>query len=156
MTQETITQQESQVIRASFQQKSVGVSLFITGSTAAYYFAQAWPMRPAALAGANLPDGYRSLVFTTLGIIVLAQIVLQIVLVIGAGSDEKPTPRDKEASRKARRNAYGVFAAGVLAIIMLPIMDFPAFCIINMAMLTLLLAEITRFASQLIYGRRAG
>ncbi len=156
MTQEIVSQKEGQVIRASFQQKSAGVSLFIIGSTAIYYFTQAWPMRPIALAGTAIPDGYGSLVLTTMGLITLAQIVLQIVLVIGAGSASKPSLYDKEAALKATRNAYGVFAAGALAIIGLLFVDFPAFCMANLAMITLLLAEVTKFASQLFYGRQAG
>jgi hypothetical protein len=155
MTQETISRKDSVGIKASFQQKSAGVSLFIIGSTAIYYFAQAWPMRPIALAGTPVPAGYGGLVLTTLGVIILAQIVLQIVLVIGTGGAAKPTAEEQIAAMKAKRNANGILTAGILAVIGLLFVGFPAFCMANLAMLSLLLAEIIKFASQLFYYRQA-
>ena len=155
MSQEIRSQSEGNSIQASFQQKSAGVSLFIVGSSALYYFTQVWPMHAFALAGTPIPDGYAGLVLTTLGLIVIAEIVLQIVLVIGAGSAAKPTVREKESALKAMRNAYAVSLVGVLTIVGLQFVGFSAFSLANLAMMSLLLAEITRFASQLSYSRQA-
>ncbi len=112
-------------------------------------------MRPMAPAWTSVPDGYASLVLMTLGLITLAEIVLQIVLVIGAGSAANPTLRERVAALKALGNVYAVFIVGILAILGLLFVGFPAFSLANLAMMSLLLAEITRFASQLFYGRRA-
>ena len=63
------------------------------------------------------PTGYGSLLLTTMFLIVIAEIVLQIVLVIGSGSASEATAHEKMAGLKARRNAYGVLAFGVMAAI---------------------------------------
>ncbi len=154
MQQETISGNEGKTIKASFQQRSAGISLVITGTVALYYIARAWPMRPIALAGAAIPAGFGSLVLTTFALIIVAEIVLQIVLVIGAGAASKPTSHDQMAALKANRNAYGVLAAGSLGVVGLLFAGLPAFCLANLAVLALLLAEITKFASQLFFGRR--
>ena len=109
MKQETINRTNSNTFNASFQQKSTGLSLVITSSAAIYYFVNMWPMRPIDLANDVIPAGYGSLVLNTLALIIGIQIVLQIVLAIGAGS----TPY---AFRFAFRAAAcsRVVAAGVL------------------------------------------
>lgn len=154
MSKETSSQTDGMPIKGSFAQKSAGVSLFIVASTAAYYFAKAWPMRPIALAGTAIPDGFGGLVLTTIGIIIVMQIVLQIVLIIGAGGDTKESPKDQLASLKASRNAFGVMAAGAMVVVGLLFVEFPAFCLANMAVMSLLVAEIVKFASQLVYASR--
>lgn len=155
MSHEVKSQMEGQAVHASFWQKSAGVSFFIIGSAALYYAARVWPMSPFALTDTSIPEGYAGLVLTTLGLIVVAEIVLQIVLVIGAGSAGSPTIREKEAALKATRNAYAVLIFAVLAIVAMLFVGFPAFGLANLAMLSLLMAEITRFASQLFYSRQS-
>lgn len=139
----------------SFQQKSAGLSLVIIASTAVYYVANMWPMRPIALANDIIPDGYGSLLLTTLGLIIVTQIVLQIVLAVGAGSTPAATAHEKTAALKATRNAYGVLVFGVLAAVgTVFLQELTPFCTANVAILSLLAAEIVNFASQLVYGRR--
>ena len=150
----TLVQEVPEAIKATFQQKSAGVSLFILSSMAAYYVSQAWPMRPIALAGTPIPAGFGSLVLTTFGVIIFAEILFQIVLVIGAGAVDKASVKQEIASLKAQRNGYGVLVAGLLMVIGLLFVEFPAFCMANFAMLALLLAEIVKFASQLFYARK--
>lgn len=151
---ENLVQEAPETINATFQQKSTGVSLFILSSTAAYYVSQVWPMRPLALAGTPIPEGFGSLVLTTFGVIIFAEILLQIVLVIGVGSATEPSAQEQVASLKAQRNGYGVLVAGLLIVIGLLFAEYPAFCMANFAMMALLLAEIIRFASQLFYARK--
>jgi hypothetical protein len=153
MQEETITRKQAQTLNASFQQKSAGVSLFIISIAALYYFARVWPMRPIALAGTPIPDGYAALVIGTLFVIALTQIVLQSVLAIGAGSAPKATPQEQIAALKAGRNGRYVMIVGVLAVVGLLFVGFPAFCLANFAMFGLLLAEIVRYASELVYYR---
>ena len=154
MKQETTNNWKAESFDASFQQKSAGISLVIAASAAAYYIARAWPMRPIALASGAIPEGYDALVLSTFGLVIVAEIVLQIVLMIGAGSAAKPTMHEQAGSLKASRNAFYVLAAGILAVVGLLFVDFPAFCMANLAMVALLLAEVVKFASQLFYYRK--
>ncbi|MCA9943896.1 MAG: hypothetical protein KC449_10465 [Anaerolineales bacterium] len=155
MNQESFTQTDNQLSNISFQQKSTALSLIITGSATAYYIANMWPMRPIALANDIIPAGYGSLLLTTIFLIVIAEIILQIVLVIGSGSVPEATAREKMAGLKARRNAYGVLAFGALAAIgSVFLEELTPFCTANLAFMGLAFAEIVKFASQLFYARR--
>ncbi|NKQ37813.1 MAG: hypothetical protein HF973_19655 [Chloroflexi bacterium] len=155
MKQEAMNQPKNDPRNISFQQKSAVLSLVITGSATAYYIANMWPMRPIALANDIIPEGYGNLLLTTLFLIIVAEIVLQIVLVIGAGSAPAATMREQNAALKARRNAYGVLAFGALAAIgSVFLEELTPFCTANLAFLGLAFAEIVKFASQLFYGRQ--
>lgn len=154
-TQEFNDHPENALSSISFQQKSTAISLIITGSATAYYFANMWPMRPIALANDIIPAGYGSLLLTTMGLIILAEIILQIVLVFGAGSAPDALAHEKQAALKARRNAYGVLAFGALAAIgSVFFEELTPFCTANLAFLGLAFAEIVKFVSQLFYARR--
>ena len=154
MTLGKTLKKDQATIKASFQQKSAGVSLFIIGVLAIYFFAKAWPMHSAGQASPAIPDGFVSLVLVTLGLVIVAAIVLQVVLVIGQGSAPEPTAQEQLASLKAGQISHGVLFAGVLAVVGLYIFGFSAFFMANAAMLALFLAEITRFALQLFYARK--
>ncbi|MEA4908975.1 MAG: hypothetical protein VB089_15235 [Anaerolineaceae bacterium] len=154
VTQEVNSRQAVPSLDLSFHQKSAAVSLFVISVAAIHYFVQVLPMRSVALAGTPIPEGYAALVLGTLGLVVLTQIGLQIVLVIGHGSAPKAGLQEQLAALKARRNAYMVMMVGVLAVLGLLFVNFPAFCMANFAVLSLLLAEITHYASQLFYYRR--
>ncbi len=155
MTQETLTRPKNGLSNISFQQKSTALSLLIISSTTAYYIANMWPMRPITLANDIIPAGYGNLVLNTVGLIILAQIVLQIVLVIGSGAAPAATAHEKMAALKAKRNANGVLSFGILAAVgsvFLP--ELTSFCTANLAFLGLIFAENVKYASQLFYARR--
>ncbi|MCA9931145.1 MAG: hypothetical protein KC419_21820, partial [Anaerolineales bacterium] len=155
MKQETFNHPQNALSNVSFQQKSTALSLIITGSATAYYFANMWPMRPIALANDIIPAGYGNLLLNTIGLIVLAEIILQIVLVFGAGSASTAVAHEKQAALKARRNAYGVLAFGALAAIgSVFLEELTPFCTANLAFLGLAFAEVVKFASQLVYARK--
>ena len=65
---------ENGLSHISFQQKSTGLSLVITGGATLYFIARAWPMRSTAVAGDAIPAGYGGLVITTVILIIVAQI----------------------------------------------------------------------------------
>ena len=155
MEQETKNNWKVEGFGAYFQQMSAGGSLVIIAGAAIYYISRAWPMRPIALASGTIPDGYGALVLSTFGLIIVTEIILQVVLAIGAGSAVKPTVQEQAGSLKANRNASYVLVAGILAVIGLLFVDFPAFCMANLAMVSLLFSEITKFASQLFFYRKA-
>lgn len=154
MKQQTLNQSENTLSNISFQQKSAALSLIIIGSTTAYFFANMWPMRPIALATGTIPAGYGSLVLTTIGLIIVTQIIMQAVLAFGAGAAPAATSHEKLAALKAKRNANGVMVLGILAAvgsIFLP--ELTSFCTANLAFWGLLFAENVKYASQLYYAR---
>ena len=154
-TQEVVNHPENTLSSISFQQKSTALSLIITGSATAYYFANMWPMRSVALANDVIPAGFGSLVLNTVILIILAQIALQIVLVFGSGVAAAPTEHEKTAVLKAKRNAYGVLTFGVFAAIgSVFLEELTPFCTANLAILGFALAEIVKYVSQLFYARR--
>lgn len=127
----------------------------ITGSAAIYYFVNMWPMRPIALADNVIPAGYGSLVLTTLVVMIVAQIVLQSVLAIGADAALPATDYERTAALRATRNAYYVLVAGMLAVVgSVFLQELTPFCTANIAILSFALAEIVKFTSQLVYARR--
>lgn len=153
MKQETVNPTQGSTFNASFQQKSAGLSLVITGSVAAYFMARAWPLRPAAVAGDTIPAGYGGLVLTTVVLLIVAQIVLQTVLAVGAGA-AAATAAEQMATLKARRNAYFVLAAAVLtAVYSVFVGALTPFDTANVMVVGLALAEIVQSASQLFYAR---
>ncbi|MEZ4592026.1 MAG: hypothetical protein R3D55_12925 [Chloroflexota bacterium] len=155
MNQQALNQPKNDLSNISFQQKSTALSLIITGSATAYYFANMWPMRPIALANDIIPAGYGSLVLNTITLIILAQIVLQIVLVFGSGVAAAPTEHEKTAALKAKRNAYGVLTFGIFAAIgSVFLEELTPFCTANLAILGFALAEMVKYASLLFYARK--
>ncbi len=138
----------------SFAQKSTGLSLVIVFSAALYYIVNMWPMRDVAQTTAELPAGFGSLVLTTIGLIVMAEIVLQIVLAVGAGADSAESKIDRIATLKATRNAYFVLCFAIFAAVGTVFMpELTPFCTANVAILGFVAAEIVGFISQLIYSR---
>lgn len=155
MTQNHANPQDATGLTASFQQKSTGLSLVIVGSAAAYYVANMWPMHPIALANDIIPAGYGGLVLGTVVLIILAQIVLQAVLAIGAGSTPAPTAHERNAAMKANRNAYPVLVTGLLAAVgSVFLQELTPFYTANIAILSFMAAEMVRLGSQLVYARR--
>lgn len=155
MKQQALNQPQNDLTNISFQQKSTALSLIITGSATAYYIANIWPMRPIALANDIIPAGYGSLVLNTITLIVLAQIVLQIVLVFGSGVAAAPTEHEKVAALKAKRNAYGVLTFGIFAAIgSVFLEELTPFCTANLAILGFALAEMVKYVSLLFYARK--
>ncbi len=155
MKQESVNRANDGLSNISFQQKSEGLSLVITGSAALYFIARVWPMRPAAVASDALPAGYGGVVFTTLLLIVVAQIVLQAVLAIGQGNVAPASTAERAAALKARRKAYWVLTAGVGAAVGTVFAEaLTIFDTANVVNLGLALAEIVQSVSQLFYARR--
>lgn len=152
MNQKSTTHKNSSKINASFQQKSSGVSLVIINTIAIYYFIKVVDM---ARQGDAMPVGFGQLVLTTLILIVVAEIVLQTVLTIGAGGASAPTQRDREAAAKAKVYGYWVLAIGALATFGSVFFAATPFIMANIALFSFVLAEVIRFISQLIYYQRS-
>ncbi len=152
MQQDMMNQANRNTLQISFQQKSTALSLLVVLGGAGYYVTNMWPMRPIALANDIIPAGYGNLVLTTVMVMIVTEIVLQIVLAIGADSTAA-TAQDKIAALKANRNAYFILAAGVFAAVgSVFLEELIPFCTANLAIMGFLAAEIVKFTSRLYYG----
>jgi len=80
--------------------------------------------------------------------------ILQTVLVIGAGGvDNEPVP--DVVTHKANRNGYVVLAVGVFITFSALFLNVTLYMMANIALLSFVIAEIVRLASQLVYWRLA-
>lgn len=152
MNQETIPTPNNETLNASIQQKSNGISLVVINTIAIYYFVNAYEL---AQNGQAMLEGFGRLALTALVLIIVAEIVLQTVLANDAGRAEGPTRRDQRVALLAGRNGYGVMATGLLAVFGSALLGSTPFVMANIALLSFVLAEVTRFVSQLIYHRRS-
>ena len=142
----------TQEINAPFHIKSAGVSLVVILAIGSYFIANLLTLLPSEQA---VPDGAISLTIITIVLIAVVQSGLQIVLFIGAGKIEEEAEQDKVVSAKAARNAYLVMNIGVFATFVSMFADFTPFEMGGLLMGAFFLAEITRFASQIMYYRRS-
>jgi len=149
---QNIVKRDKQEINAPFHIKSAGVSLVVILAIGSYFIANLLTLLPSEQA---VPDGAISLTIITIVLIVIVQSVLQIVLFIGAGKIEEEGEQDKVVSAKAAHNGYLVMAIGVFATFASMFADFTPFEMGSLLMGAFFLAEITRFASQIMYYRRS-
>lgn len=146
----------------SFQEKSVGGSLVAVAACSLYYFAAVSKM----YAGGTI-DPSRAAV---LGIsLVVALVLVEIVyhsIVAGVSDSVESDERDRRIETRASRNAYVVLSLGgfVLVVHLLgnALVDVPPryrelvapFTVANLLLLALVVAEIVKYVSQLVYYRR--
>jgi len=149
---QTILNRGKQEINAPFRVKSAGVSLVVILAIGSYFIANLLTLLPSEQA---VPDGALRLTIVTIVLIAIVQAVLQIVLFIGAGKIEEEDEQDKVVSAKAARNAYLVMTIGAFATFASMFADFTPFEMGSLLMVAFLLAEITNFASQIVYYRRS-
>ena len=141
----------------SFQLKSTLVSLMAITSIALFYAAHLWGMiENGAIAAASepLPPGFGGLVLTTLILIILVEALLQAVLAFGAGAVPRSTAHDRERATWAQRNGYGVLLAAVFAAFSSLFWNPSLFVMGNLLLLGVVLSEITKRLSIVVYRRR--
>ncbi len=139
-------------LNAPFRVKSAGVSLVIILIVGLYYLANVLPMLSSA---ATVPDGALSLVVTTVALVIGIEVVLQIVLFIGAGQVEDRTAGDEIVTARASRNAYSVLTVGVFATFGSLFFGYSPFQMGSILLLAFVLAEVVKFGSQIVYYRRS-
>ncbi len=152
MSQTQASHSAAQQISAPFRAKSAAVSLVVVALVGMYYFANLLNLLPADEA---VPDGALSLIITTILMIIVVEIVLQIVLFVGAGQIPERTDADQAVASKAARNAYFAVTIGIFAAFASMFAGFTAFEMGSILLLGFLLAEIVKFGSQAIYYQRA-
>jgi hypothetical protein len=138
----------------SFREKSVGISLVATIVIFGYYFA-------------NVIEGFASddldqadlfwLFVSVVVMMIVVEVVLHIVLVIGAGQEyvDITDERDRIIELKATRNAYFLLTAGVIASFFGLLLATEPLLMANILLGFLVGDELLKFASQLYYYRRS-
>lgn len=142
----------------SFREKSIGVSLVVIMAIAIYYFMNVFDlaMRQGAFqAELILPEGALGLAITTLILIIVVEATLQTVLAVGAGQVPAATSKDHTVAAKAMRNAYWILTGGVVISFGSLFLNTSAFVMGNLLLMFFVIAELTKFVSQLVYYRRS-
>ena len=152
MSQEVTNRSSRQTINAPSRVKSAGVSLVTILMIGMYYVANLISLLPS---DEIVPDGALNLVITSLVLIIVVEAALQIVLFIGAGRIENRTDRGEAISSRASRNANAILILGVFATFGSMFIGFTPFEMGSILLLAFLLAEIVKFASQIVYYQRS-
>ncbi len=148
----TTLPKSNQELNVSFRAKSAGVSLVVIFMVGVYYLVNMLGLLPSDEAP---PDGALRLILTSAVLVTVIEIVLQIVLVIGAGKVETASEEEALISMQASRNAHLVLRAGVVIAFLILFAKATLFMIASTLLLAFFLAEIVRFGSQVFYYQRA-
>lgn len=153
MTQQITNRRKQQTLNAPFRLKSAGISLVVILTIGAYYIAN---MLSLWSRNEGVPDGALSLTITTVVLMIVVEVAMQIVLFIGAGRIEDHTERDKAIAAQAAHRAYFILTAGVFATAASMFAGVTPFQMSAVLLTAFLLAEIVKFGSQIVYyGRSA-
>jgi uncharacterized membrane protein len=134
-------------IGLSFQEKSIWLTLAANAAVYAFYFWRALaigdgdPARVGALFG--------EVVVLLIAIMAVGHAVLAI-----RHRPERKDERDQRVATKAARNAYYVLASGGFCALGVAALSVGTFWYAHALLAALVLAEITKGASQLVYYRR--
>lgn len=140
MFHQRINRCTNQQMNIPFRAKSAGVSLLAIMIIGIFTVANGLTLLTD---NDSIPDGALSLA------------TLHIVLFIGAGQMEDRTEQDNNVNALSSRNAYSVLIAGVMFTIASLFMGFTPFKMASVLLVAFWLAEIIRFASQLVYYRQS-
>lgn len=144
MSQKTKTQGNPIPFRA----KSAGGSIIVIFLVIVYYIVNALAMLPS---GEALPDGALSLIINSAVLVTILEIVLQIVLVIGAGKVEEYSERDALVNAKASQNAHHILRLGIVISFLSLFGKATLFTLMSIIIVAFFLSEIVRFGSQFFY-----
>ena len=148
MSQPTLNHRNKHEINAGFRAKSAGISLFVVLMIATFYIVNTLSLRSG---GEITRDDAIGLIITTIVLSIVVEITLQIVLFIGAGQIESRTERDKIATARSSSDAYFVLTMGAFVTITGMFADFTPIEMGNVLVVAFLVAEIVKFASQIMY-----
>ena len=140
--------------RASFYQKSAGVSLVLLLATSVYTalrLAEMASEQATLPAGAALPAGFGTLVAGIVLFIVVMEIVLQALLAIRSGGVDAPSDCERAATLRAQRPAYLVLFTGTLFALASLFLSTTLFAVAAPLLMALLAAETVKAAGQLYY-----
>jgi hypothetical protein len=136
-----------QDIGLSFQEKSIWMTLVANVAVYAFYF---W--RVLAI-GEGDPARVGALFGEVVVLLIVVMVAGHVVLAI-AHRPERKDERDRRVATLAARNAYYVLASGGFCALGVAALSVGTFWYAQALLLALVLAEITKSASQLVYYRR--
>jgi hypothetical protein len=141
-----------QEVSMSFREKSAWITLVTYLGAYGYYF---WTIASAAAAGhsESFPSG--RLFVNVIGLLVVIEVVLQVTVALWKPT-EAQAPRDereKLIDLKSTRWAFYVLMAGAATGAGAVALGVPAFYTANGIFLAVVLAEVVRFAGQVLYFR---
>lgn len=142
--------------KLSFQQKSMGISLVVIVSAAAFYFLRVAQMIQADAMwqmSVPFPAGYWQIAIATVVLIIVAEVILHTAVTIQTGQAPTATPRDNHVTARSKSNAYNVLAVGAAVTVGSMFFALSPFVIGNLLLLFFVIAEVTRYASQLYYSK---
>ena len=131
----------------TFREKSLWVQVVSTIVLYAYYFWRA----------VSIGDGDPGQAGALFGGVVVVMIVVQIIVHTVLARHRRPEDadeRDRRVAIRGARNAYYVLMAGVWGALGLIAMTAKPFWVAHAALLAIVIAELVRCASQLVYYRR--
>ncbi len=130
----------------TFREKSLWVVVLSTSVVYAFYF---WR---AVSIGSAEPWRVGGLFVEAVILLVALQIAGQIAIALRS-HPERDDERDRLIATAATRNAYWVLVAGAWLVIGVAVLSLGTFWAVHAMLLAIVLAELTRWASQLFYYR---
>lgn len=124
MSQQKMNRHNKQKINATFHMKSAGSTLVAILIIGIYYVAHTFTMSPSDEA---VPENELRLIINAIVLIGVVELVLQMVLFIGAGQIEAWTERENMIATHASRNVYTVLPSGVFATFATMFIEFTPF-----------------------------
>jgi hypothetical protein len=141
--------QGEHIMEMSYQEKSIAGSLVAMLVVYGYYFAAVLRNSGQSNFGGSVLG---RLIFT-----VVAIVVIEIIYHIALSVTTKPAKdeRDTLIELKAYRNAYFAYGSGALSVMAcVTFMTLTPFVLVNLVLLSMVLAEVVKFATQLLYYTR--
>jgi|WetSurMetagenome_2_1015567.scaffolds.fasta_scaffold384408_2 hypothetical protein len=136
----------------SFQEKRALVSLIAIWIGAVGFAANIWRSPPAAMAHPG------AMLFSAAAALTFIMVVSHIGLTIGAGLKAVRQPaddRDRRVQWAARRNGFMILGLGLCATVALAAASIAQVVVVLAVIAAFVLAEMVRYASELLYYRRA-
>jgi uncharacterized membrane protein len=137
----------------SFREKSAWISLLTYGGVYGYYF---WTLSRVIAAGDATTFAYGGILVRSMFLLVVIEVALQIALALRAPREAQAAADERERliALKATRIAFHVVMIGAATTCAAIAISAPAFYTTNGLFLAMVLAEVVRNASQVVYFRR--
>lgn len=138
--------QDTENLPASTRELGLWLVIVTTAVVYAWYFWRAVALGPGAAwrVGASFVDAVI--------ILVVLQIVGQIVITVRNGR-ERTDERDRRIGLSATRVAYAILVVGVWCALGVAAMSLGTFWVIHVLLLSIVIAELARWISQIVYYR---
>lgn len=136
----------------SFREKAAWIVVLTYLAGYGYYF---WVVAGAMAAAPIQGIPFMDLLLKLIVLLVIVQVFLTIVVAVVRPKDAKAPidEREKLISLKATRNAFHVVMIGTICTCTAIALGAPAFYTVNALLLSIILAELTRYSGHILYYR---